>query len=338
MAWLLGQRVADRSGATWSAALAPWSRLEYAVADGGTGLQAGVARQQEERRRQSEKALEAGLDVFHIKKEASPARRRLWQRTEAVWIQAEEADREVARCRQQGKNASGATARARWAWKKAEAAFRHAEGVEEAWRQAEQALEVFRPDGRLNDRGWAEAQIAAAVPGCPGAEWSKVRRMLADPRSLTFLDRMHRQLQEAVPDEDLREELVRLWWLRRQGRSAGDGPSLAALVQETVCARRDAQWVVAYRRVAEVLRQTIRASSVVECMNSVIRMHQARHRTLSQPLLDLKRLYWNCRRFREGKRRHACPYQHLGLALPTYDWWILLQTPPEKLSTQHAAA
>jgi hypothetical protein len=51
------------------------------------------------------------------------------------------------------------------------------------------------------------------------------------------------------------------------------------------------------------LRRTVRASSVVECMNSVIRMHQARHRRLTQPLLDLKRLYWNCRPFREGKRR-----------------------------------
>jgi hypothetical protein len=41
------------------------------------------------------------------------------------------------------------------------------------------------------------------------------------------------------------------------------------------------------------LWSTVRASSAVECMNSVIRMHQARHRRLTQPLLDRKRLYWN---------------------------------------------
>ena len=348
MAWLLGQRATDRSGATWSAALEPWSRLEYAVADAGTGLQAGLARRQEERQRQSQNPLETGLDVFHIKKEALPVLRRLWQRAESVWVKAEEADREVARCHKQGKNANGAANRARWAWRKAEEAFHNAERVEEAWRQAEQALEIFRPDGRLNDRAWAEAQIAAAVPRLPGAEWSKVRRMLADPRSLTFLDRMHRQLQEAVPEEGLREELVRLYWLRRQRRppadasAAADAFSLLYVVQKTICARCDAQWLPSYRKVAEVLRRTVRASSVVECMNSVIRMHQARHRTLSQPLLDLKRLYWNCRGFREGKRRHACPYQHLGLRLPTHDWWALLQMPleelTEKLSTQQVAA
>jgi hypothetical protein len=54
-------------------------------------------------------------------------------------------------------------------------------------------------------------------------------------------------------------------------------------------------------------------------------------------LLDLKRLYWNCREFAAGKRRGPCPYAHLGLALPSFDWWQLLHTPPhqvkEKVST-----
>jgi hypothetical protein len=60
-------------------------------------------------------------------------------------------------------------------------------------------------------------------------------------------------------------------------------------------------------------------------------MHQVRHRTLSQQLPDLKRLYGNCREFAEGKRGEQCPYQHLGLELPTYDWWELLHTEPEKI-------
>ena len=60
-------------------------------------------------------------------------------------------------------------------------------------------------------------------------------------------------------------------------------------------------------------------------MNSVLRMHQSRHRTLTQGMLDLKRLYWNCRVFRGGKRKGRCPYEHLGLKLPSYDFWNLLQ-------------
>jgi hypothetical protein len=83
-----------------------------------------------------------------------------------------------------------------------------------------------------------------------------------------------------------------------------------------------------------VQQAAARASSVVECMNSVVRMHQARHRRLTQPILDWKRLYWNCRDFAAGKRRGQCPYEHLGLRLPTYDAWTLLQMDPEEVAQQ----
>ena len=91
-----------------------------------------------------------------------------------------------------------------------------------------------------------------------------------------------------------------------------------------------------YDRVAAVLEDTFRASSAVECMNSVLRMQQSRHRRMTQPMLDLKRLYWNCRPFRSGPRKDVCPYQALGLELPTFDFWELLQTDPgrtDRLST-----
>ncbi len=208
--------------------------------------------------------------------------------------------------------------------------------AEAGWASARSALRVFGPDGRLNDRHRALAQIAAALPHLSGGHWSKVRGFLQAEPTLTFLDRLHRQLQEAEPDAELREALVRLWWLRRQRpRGAhgavitGAGP-VAHLVQRVVCQRLDAQWAASYRRVSAVLRQTVRASSAVECMNSVLRMHQARHRTVTQGLLDLKRLYWNCRAFREGKRRGRCPYQHLGLKLPSYHFWNVLQMPVDE--------
>ena len=146
------------------------------------------------------------------------------------------------------------------------------------------------------------------------------------------MDRLHRQLEQAEPDAALRAELVRLWWLRRQrprvgaaGIPGGSG-HVAHLVQMVVCQKRSACWAASYRRVSRVLRQTVRASSAVEGMNSVLRMHQARHRTLTQELLDLKRLYWNSRPFREGKRQGRCPYELLGLKLPRYDFWSVLHS------------
>ena len=219
---------------------------------------------------------------------------------------------------------------------RAEAAFARYEAAEVGWARARSALRVFRPDGRLNDRSWAQEQIASALPLLCGRPWSKVRGFLAAEGTLTFLDRLHRQLQGAEPDAELREALVRLWWLRRQrprgshdGAIAGSG-HVAHLVQQVVCQRLDAHWAKSYRRVSDVLRQTVRASSAVECMNSVLRMHQSRHRTVTQGLLDLKRLYWNCRAFRAGKRRGRCPYEHLGLKLHSYDFWSVLQMPTDE--------
>ena len=95
--------------------------------------------------------------------------------------------------------------------------------------------------------------------------------------------------------------------------------------------------------VKDIIRRAYRASSLVECINSVLRMHQAGHRRMTQGLLDLKRLYWNCHRFSSGRRRKTTPYEPLGLFLPEgFRWWDLLKLTPEqlkdKLSTAKAAA
>ena len=90
----------------------------------------------------------------------------------------------------------------------------------------------------------------------------------------------------------------------------------------------------AFARVASVLEDTFRASSAVECMNSVLRMQQSRHRRMTQPMLDLKRLYWNSRPFRSGPRMAACPYEVLGLDSPTFDFWELLHTDPARLTQE----
>src|SRR5262249_43976392 len=60
------------------------------------------------------------------------------------------------------------------------------------------------------------------------------------------------------------------------------------------------------------------------------------HRRMTQGLLDLKRLYWNCRRLPTGKRRGHSPYEVLGGSLPTYDFWELLHWPLAELA-QHVS-
>jgi hypothetical protein len=337
MAWFLGQKADDRTGATWAEALRDWDALSFVTADAGKGLQSGIAMVRRERQADGRPSLESGLDVFHTTYEARRVSRLIWNRVERLWDQAEAASRRVKESQRQGQDARGLASLAGRLWKQAEAAFAEYERSEAGWKMAHGGLAVFRPEGCLNDRVWASEQIALALPLLSGSEWSKVRGLLQAEGALTFLDRLHRQLGEAVADEALRAELVRLWWLRRRrprakltGSIAGAG-HVAHLVQEAVCQKLDPNWHEPYTAVSRVLRGTVRASSAVECMNSVLRMHQSRHRTVNQGLLDLKRLYWNCREFREGKRRRHCPYELLGLKLPSYRFWDLLGmlTPPE---------
>jgi hypothetical protein len=333
LAWFLGQKTDDRSGATWAKTLRDWTALSYVTADAGTGLQAGIAAVQRGRRDNGQPPLENGLDVFHTTHEARRVSRVSWSRVERLWEEAEGADRRVEQSQRQGQDARGVAVAAHGAWKKAVAAFAEHERSEAGWKMAHGALSVFGPEGQLNDRASAERAIASALPLLSGREWSKARGFLQSPETLTFLDRLHRQLREAVPEDRLRAALARLWWLRRQrpGTRTPDvvvgAGHVAHLVQQVVCQKMEATWRKSYAAVSRVLRGVVRASSAVECMNGVLRMHQSRHKTVTQGLLDLKRLYWNCRGFREGKRRGHCPYEHLGLKLPSYRFWDLLWMP-----------
>jgi hypothetical protein len=335
LALLLCRRAADRKGDTWHEALKPFTTLEYAACDQGKGLLAGLQALARTRPAEAPR-LEVGLDVFHTEREARTVLGRDWRKLQACWDKAEQADQTLAKA----KDLRGKAARVQAAWRRVQGEWSFYEGREAAWGRAKAALGVFRPDGPLNDRAWAEQQIKVACRGLPGPRWRKVRGMLSDRRALTFLDRLHRRLAEAEPRGALREALVRLWRLERGPRTgAGLG---AAVVHRVVCAKLAEDWAKAYARVGAVLGRVVRASSAVECVNSVLRMQQARHRSLGQEMLDLKRLYWNCRAFRSGKRRGKCPYQLLGIPLPTNDFWELLQRDPaqleQELSTSRVAA
>jgi hypothetical protein len=335
------ESAADRKADTWAKRLEPFSRLEFAVSDAAKGIAKAVADTATARRADpGAPALEHGLDVFHTAMEANRVRARFWRRAEAAWGEAEAADVKLAESKRQGVDARGAAGAARAAWGRAVAHLDRTGRLESAWGRARAALDLFGPDGRLNDRARAEVEIAAALKVLTGPEWAKVRNALKDRRGLAPLDRMHRRLESAEPRREWREAMAWRWWLRHRRPMASD--PLTGLVRATGRDRvLDEAERVSYDRVAAVLKDTFRASSAVECMNSVLRMQQSRHRRMTQPMLDLKRLYWNCHPFRSGPRKDVRPYQALGLDLPTFDFWALLQADPrqlaQRLSTAHNA-
>jgi hypothetical protein len=71
--------------------------------------------------------------------------------------------------------------------------------------------------------------------------------------------------------------------------------------------------------------------------NGVARMQQSRHRKMTQELLDLKRLYWNLRQFRIGRRKGQTPYGLLGLNVPDLSFWEFLKLTPGELREKLSA-
>ena len=361
LAVLCCAKTGDRTAAAWQTVLTPFTQLEYVNSDAGGGIAAGVravaaarteaarteAARTEAARTETPTAtatapgtvvpLYHGLDVFHTGMEAQQVLRRYWRRAEAAFVKGEKADVALREARQHGRTTPKLIGSASQYWRRAKKALHLAAQVEAAWQRIRAALAIFRSDGSLNDRARAEAEIATALDELPGAEWRKTRTFLKDPRTLTFLDLLHKRLAKAVPDERLRQACLRRWWLRRQGSKttrAADTPHgpmlqlLDAVVRDGALTVREQH---AYQRVCAVLAATVRASSAVEGINSILRMQQCRHRRTSQGLLDLKRLYWNCRTLPTGRRRGRSPYAMLGVRLPSTDFWNLLKTPPQEL-------
>ena len=216
-------------------------------------------------------------------------------------------------------------------WRRAERAWDQATAAEAAWKQARSAFEFFTPEGRLNDRGQAEAVVAAALPHLDGASWAKTRRLLMRRASFTFLDQVGERLAELGLAPDVLSALLDLEGLRRQPGRVSAVTRAWALARAVQLTKSCPDWPEQASRVRAVLRGVWRASSLVECVNSVARMQQARHRKMTQGLLDLKRLYWNLRRFRVGRRKDQTPYGLLGLDLPDLSFWELLKLAPEEL-------
>ena len=108
------------------------------------------------------------------------------------------------------------------------------------------------------------------------------------------------------------EGLHRQAWRLSKSTPGSAATRAWALARTVQLAKAEPHWQDLAGRVHEVLRGVWRASSLVECINSVARMHQGRHRKMTQGLLDLKWLYWNLHPFRAGHRKDQTPYGLFG--------------------------
>jgi hypothetical protein len=328
---LTGRMVEARDGVTWAEEFARFPALKSVVRDDGTGLGKGVKRDRARRRAAGLPDLEDTLDVFHTFREGGRALRKTWGLATRALERADAAQNALDRLDRQGQSRQGHVAPTNRLWRHAERSWDQATAAEASWKRAQSAFEFFTPEGRLNDRAQAAAVVAAAWPHLSGVAWAKTRRLLLRRESFTFLDQVQNQWAELGLGLDVLSALLDLEGLRRQPWRLSTATRAWALVRTVQLTKACSDWREEARRVRAVLRGVWRASSLVECVNSVARMQQARHRKMTQGLLDLKRLYWNLRRFRLGRRKAQTPYELLGLEIPDLGFWEFLKLTPKEL-------
>jgi hypothetical protein len=334
--------VQARDGGTWAEEFARFPAPQAVVRDDGTGLSKGIKLERARRRAAGLPDLDDALAIVHTLREGGRALRTTWGAATRALECADAARKEFDRRGRQGQSCQGHGAPSNRLWRQAERDWDQATAAETAWKQARSAFAFFTPEGRLNARAQAEAVVAAALPHLSGAAWAKTRRLLLRRESFTSLDQVHERLAELGLDPDVLSALLDPEGLRRQpGRLSAATRAWASVrtaqLTKACSDRRDEA-----ARVGAVLRGVWRASSLVGCVTGVARKQQARHREMTQGLLDLKRLYWDPRRFRIGRRKDQTPYGLLGLKLPELSFWEFLKLTPEalreKLSAQGIAA
>lgn len=202
MVWFLGKKADNHQGSTWFSELKPWTWLRDVISDAGVGLKAGVAQMQRYQRQLNQVVLAHGLDVFHTKREGRRALNVMWLPVVRNWELAEAASRAVEKQKQQGISVRGKTYPEQLAWEKASRTFELYEKKEAALKRAEQALEVFRPNGQLNDRAWgAKTSRLGSTPAKLGVV--QVSSAASDERGIHVLGSTARTIGPIVAARDI---------------------------------------------------------------------------------------------------------------------------------------
>jgi hypothetical protein len=332
------------SGPAWQGAFNVLPNLEQVTRDGGSGLRKGVALESAQRQARGETPLVDQGDHFHALRHGGVGLRKAQEQARKLLAKAEAAQKEVPARARHGATEQPAVTRARHAWTRAEKAMDTWCAQERLWQKTKEALQLFTPTGELNTRAQAQAVLAETLLQLPDA-FDEAKRHVQKAEMLNYLDRVQAKIAALPFPEEVKRAAVRQEGLRRrpeplQGTSTQAAVLRGVLLMGAVVLAKvgpvGQQAVVAVR---DIVRRAYRASSLVECLNSVLRMQQAGHRRMTQGLLDLKRLWWNCHTFEAGRRRKTTPYQRLGIAWPEgLRWWDVLKLTPEQLRDKMSTA
>ena len=339
LCWTTGRRLGRKelNGDVWAAALAEYPKLEAITMDAGMHLQGGLKKINARRRTAGQAEVLGRLDHFHSLWHGSRCVGGEESRLRGVMNEAWRLERKLRENQRRGRHCQAVAVQTRAKWPKAEKMLEEFCQQKALWEKVKEALPLVTPEGDLNTRQRAEAILAETLPRL-SERFGRSKRLLRQARTLAYLDRVHQQLEALPVPAELRQAAVRQETLRRRPELLhGDSTQAGALrglllLSGVILSKAENVGRQAAEGVQRIFRNAWRASSLVECINSVLRMQQARHRKMPQGMINLKRLYWNSHLFRTGRRRGKSPYELLGVPWPEgVRWWDLLQWSPERL-------
>ena len=291
LCWLTGRMVKARDGVTWAEEFARFPALEAVVRDDGTGLGKGVKLERARRRAAGLPDLDDTLDVFHTLREGGRALRTTWGAASRALERADAAQKGFDRRGRQGQSRQGHGAPLNRLVAPGRAALGSGHGRRDGLEAGPVGVRVLHPrrppqrpgPGRGGRRGGAAAPERRGVG--------------QDPAAVAPAGELHvpgSGRTSGWPGWGWTPTSCRRCWTWKGCVASPGGcrpPTRAwALVRTVQLTKACPDWRDEAGRVRAVLRGVWRASSLVECVNSVARMQQARHRKMTQGLLDLKRL------------------------------------------------
>ena len=325
-----------REAEDWALWIGAWPALRLFISDLGTDLVGAVPLVNASR----DVAIVHQGDHFHenswwTEKIFEPLSRREQYRADAALVVWEGATRVEG----PGRRVSAATVEAAEARRaRAEEDFYEAVRLEELFQKL---LAPLSPEGGL----WTDARVedllaefAQETKALPEKYATRVRKHVHRHRTRWCAHRVLWDLIDVAlrPEAqatrvDVLQAVVALRWARLRHQRATDwADAREAQVEQdglrTWLAARCSNLDEVIAAANSLIEHPRRSSSLVEAINSRLRVLQMVHRNVSDTLLALVAMAWNLSPKREGKRRGPSPYARLGIdfADDTRPWYEIL--------------
>ncbi len=301
----------------WSSFLGEMENLTGTVSDRGRSILAAVGKL-EDHSHQS--------DHFHCKHTIMKELRKIEARCYSLITQEEMAMKKLEKCKLAGKDARGAAAALRTASKKCTEEIELFDNLEQAVKFGFDALTLSNglcfnssTDAR-QDLDFVCEWITHIHP-----QWKKVISAFNDPHLLEYMDLAHEHIKGIHVDttcilerEYILATLTRLWEEQARKRWRGKDVKIPETILTDLSRTCTNLWQVC-RQLFEILENTSKSSSAVECINSRIGFFRYSKKRFSDDFANFICAIHNLTPFRDGKRKGKSPAEIENVELPTND-------------------